>query len=320
VSDEFDLIRMIQEMVGSTADPAVVLGIGDDAALLQTSPKHHLVTATDTLVAEVHFHNDTPAEALGHKALAVNLSDLAAMGARPRWALLSLTMPHADAEWLRRFVTGFSVLARDHEVSLVGGDTCRGPLSITVQVMGELPNGQALRRAGAHSGDRIAVTGTLGDAALALAGIESGDQVSASLLDCLHRPQPRVAAGIALRGLASSCIDISDGLLADLGHLAGASGLAAAVELGDLPLSDALASLLEADPARAMDLALAGGDDYELCFTYPDQHADTVNRSMAALAVPFSEIGQMATGSGIQVYRSGKPIPQPATGYRHFVG
>ena len=248
-----------------------ILGVGDDAALVGVRRSHDLVVSADMLVAGRHFFRDAEPRALGHKALAVNLSDLAAMGATPRWATLALALPAADDHWVREFSRGFMALAHRFDVDLVGGDTTRGPLTICVQLMGEAPHGRALRRDGARNGDDIWVSGTLGDAALALAALKGRIKLkSAELARCalrLHRPQPRVALGLALRGVAHSAIDISDGLLADLGHILERSDMAAEIELAALPVSATLGLYLER--VVACSAMLAGGDDYELCFTAP---------------------------------------------------
>src|SRR3989338_7312950 len=244
---EFDLIRRYF----TRATPGAMLGVGDDAALLQVSAGNVLAVSTDMLVSGTHFLPDADPFLLGHKILAVNLSDLAAMGAAPRWAMLAIALPPkddggADEVWLAQFSAGFFALAQQHGVELVGGDTTRGSLNLCVSIFGEVPAQQALRRSGAQAGDDIWVSGCLGDAALALAHLQgrialSGAELAACLL-ALHRPQPRVALGLSLRGIASSAIDISDGLLADLGHILEASQLGAEIRFDALPVSDVLRS------------------------------------------------------------------------------
>ncbi|MCW8807100.1 MAG: thiamine-phosphate kinase, partial [Rhodanobacter sp.] len=262
---EFDLIELIRQRTAQSRDD-VRLGIGDDAAVLAVPAGQELVVAIDTLVDGVHFPRGTAAADIGWKALAVNLSDLAAMGASPAWALLALTLPAADPAFVEGFADGFAQLAQPHRLALVGGDTTRGPLCVSVVVHGFVPPGSALTRSGAQVGDVLLVTGTLGDAGAGLQAIqhpprEPGDH--ASLRDFLrarlNRPTPRLAAGAALRGQASACIDISDGLLADLGHICTASGVAAEIEAALLPRSSALLALH--DEATALRLALSGGDD-----------------------------------------------------------
>ena len=265
MASEFDLIRRYFTRPVRHA----VLGVGDDAALVRVRRGCELAVSVDMLVAGRHFFRDADPRDLGHKALAVNLSDMAAMGATPRWATLALALPRADERWLAGFSRGFMTLARRYNVDLIGGDTTRGPLNICVQILGEVPRGQALRRDGALAGDDIWVSGTCGDAALALAALQRRIQLKpAELARCaarLHRPQPRVGLGLALRGVAHSAIDISDGLLADLGHILERSGLSATLEYAALPMSSVLRRYR--DRAVARRALLGGGDDYELCFT-----------------------------------------------------
>lgn len=272
-----------------------VLGVGDDAALVTVRRGHELVISADMLVAGRHFFRDADPRHLGHKALAVNLSDMAAMGAAPRWATLALALPSADERWLRAFSRGFMTLARRFDVDLVGGDTTRGPLNICVQIMGEVPRGTALRRDGARVGDDIWVSGTLGDAALALAGLRRRLLLAPNeLKQCaqrLHRPQPRVALGLALRGVAHSAIDVSDGLLADLGHILESSCVAAEIELAALPASGVLRRYL--DRVVACRALLAGGDDYELCFTAPRTARTRVQRIGRRAGILVSRIGSV---------------------------
>ncbi len=280
-TSEFELIRRYFTHRARHA----VLGVGDDAALVTVRRGCDLVVSADMLVAGRHFFRDADPRQLGHKALAVNLSDMAAMGATPRWATLALALPAADARWVRAFSRGFMALARRFDVDLIGGDTTRGPLNICVQIMGEAPHGKALRRDGARSGDDIWVSGTLGDAALALAALKRRIRLKpAELAHCaarLHRPQPRIALGLALRGVAHSAIDISDGLLADLGHILERSDVAAEIELAALPASAILRRYL--DRVAACSALLAGGDDYELCFTAPRAARERVLRASAVV-------------------------------------
>ena len=242
---EFDIIRyFFDRPQAADGRSDVLLGIGDDAAVVTVPDDHDLVLCMDTLVAGVHFPEDTSPGAIGHKALAVNLSDLAAMGAEPAWFTLSVTLPHADADWLAAFAQGMFRLADHYRVQLVGGDVTRGPLSVTVQAHGLVPRGRALRRSGAAVGDRIYVTGTLGDAGLAL---HQGAEQAPALRQRLDYPSPRVEAGLALRGLASAAIDISDGLLADLGHLLEDGRQGAMLEVDDLPRSAGFRAIANAD-------------------------------------------------------------------------
>lgn len=298
----------------------VVLGIGDDAALLQVPPGAELVVGIDTLVAGVHFPAATSAAAIGHKALAVNLSDLAAMGAEPAWATLALTLPENDSAWLEQFASAFFALADRYGVQLVGGDTTQGPLTVTVQVHGFVPRGQALRRRGAAPGDRVYVTGTLGDAGLAL---QMGASATTALQQRLDYPEPRIGAGLLLREHASAAIDISDGLLADLGHLLAADDLGATIRVDALPRSaEFLAAMEQMDSARQAylyELPLCAGDDYELCFTVPAQHCTALETALGALTCGFTYIGTIESTPGIRCYMDSGERYQPASaGYRHF--
>lgn len=313
---EFSLIERIRRRAAARED--VVLGIGDDAALLRVPPGRELGVAMDTLNAGVHFPDGTAAADVGWKALAVNLSDLAAMGAEPAWCTLSLSLPQADAAWLDGFLDGFLELAAAHRVALVGGDTTRGPLSVCVTVHGLIEPGSALRRDGARVGDAVWVSGTLGDAAGALRQWQQqGVGVDPALRDRLDRPTPRVALGRALRGIAHAAIDVSDGLLADLGHVCAASGLAAEIELDALPCSAALAAAFDCDTRRA--LQAAGGDDYELCFTAPAEASAAIGALARALALPLARIGRTVEGAGVRALTADGTPWQPArAGYEHF--
>ncbi len=302
---------------GTASRDDVVLGVGDDAALLSVPEGHELVVTVDTLVAGVHFPLDTAAENIGHKALAVNLSDLAAMGASPAWVTLALTLPTIDHDWLQAFAGGFFALADLYPVQLVGGDTTRGPLSITVQAMGFVPRGEALRRDGAQPGDVVLVTGTLGDAALALQQLADAP---AGLRWRLDRPVPRVAAGMALRGLASSAIDISDGLLADFGHILTASGVGAELQVDRLPRSvDFMRVVGGAGHADWYRLPLAGGDDYELCLTVPPAQLDTVLQRLDSLSVPVTLVGVIEANGPLRCrHEDGRLYRMENRGYDHF--
>jgi thiamine-monophosphate kinase len=314
---EFDIIRRYF----TRPTTHTVLGVGDDCALIGVAPDRELAVSTDMLIAGRHFHVDADPAKLGHKALAVNLSDLAAMGAAPRWATLSLALPEADEAWLEAFSRGFLALAARHDVDLVGGDTTRGPLAICVQIMGEAPRGAALRRDGAQPGDGIWVSGQLGDAALLLAHqdralVLAPDEVAACL-PRLHEPEPRVALGQSLLGLARSCIDISDGFAADLGHVLERSAVAGVVDLPRLPRSAAVARHLT-EPA-ALRALLAGGDDYELCFTIaPEREADVL-RIGARLGLPLTCVGRIESGTGLRVLdERGRTVDIDIAGWDHF--
>ncbi|MBS0558302.1 MAG: thiamine-phosphate kinase [Proteobacteria bacterium] len=309
---EFDLIERIRARCNVSRDD-VILGIGDDAALLEVPAGHALAVSTDTLVADVHFPLEAAAFDVGWKALAVNLSDLAAMGAEPAWATLALTLPAADAAWVDGFAEGFAALARQHRVALIGGDTTQGPLSITVTIQGFVRADVALRRSGARVGDAVFVSGTLGDAAAALRKTQSGSACDPRLLDRLHRPTPRVGLGMALRGRASACIDVSDGLVADLGHICAASGAGAQIDADALPASTALREVFDAPTRRGFQLA--GGDDYELCFTAAQ--ADLA--CMAGDDCPIKCIGRIVAGEGVSVRDAqGRAIDVPRAGWEHF--
>ena len=315
---EFDLIhRYFERPIEQRQD--VIVGIGDDGAVVRVPPGVELVLTSDTLVAGVHFSEDIPPEDLGYKALAVNLSDLAAMGARPAWATMALTLPQAEEAWLAAFAQGFFELAQRFSVALIGGDLTRGPLSITVQTHGFVPEGRALRRSGAQAGHYIYVTGTLGDAALALTPrlAELTDTYRPYLLGRLYRPSPRISEGMILRAIASSVIDISDGLVADLGHILETSHVGAVLEVDRLPLSTALQKIK--DKKYGWELALTGGDDYELCFTVPPEHQAVLESKRSDFACTVSCIGRIEAERGLRcIEHDGTPyIPQGA-GYRHF--
>lgn len=314
---EFDIIaRYFVRQRPARGD--VLLGIGDDAALLQVPAGQHLVVAVDTLVAGRHFPDQTSAADIGYKALAVNLSDLAAMGATPAWATLSLTLPAVDAAWLQAFADGFFSLADEYAVALVGGDTTRGPLSVTVQLHGFVEPGKALRRDAANPGDAVFVSGAPGEAACALKQMLLGETPEEALLQRLNRPQPRVALGQALAGLASAAIDVSDGLLADLGHLLSASRCGATLWPDRLPCSPALQA---AHPEQALDFQFNGGDDYELCFTLPVEHRETLAAVQVLHNVPVHEIGVVEIQTGLRcVYADGRSEIPDVHGYDHFRG
>jgi thiamine-monophosphate kinase len=314
-SGEFEIIA--NYFTREIEDPDVVLGIGDDAAVIDA--KGHVVIAVDTLVAGVHFPDRVAADALGYRALAVNLSDLAAMGARPRWCTLALTLPKAEDSWLEDFARGFFALAERFGVSLIGGDLTRGPLAVTVQLMG-VEGERLLTRAGGHVGDDIYVTGTLGDAAgaIALLSERAGYRGAAELAlkERFYRPVPRVAEGLALAPHASAAIDISDGLLADLGHLCAASGCGAVLDVEHVPLSAELLSLFP--PQLALAHALGGGDDYELCFTASPARAEQIEAALGSCGAVARRVGQLVAGQEVLCRRDGEPFAPPARGYAHF--
>ena len=311
---EFEIIRRYFKRQQPQRED-VIAGIGDDAALLQVPADSELVVCMDTLVAGVHFPESTTAAAIGHKALAVNLSDLAAMGATPAWATLSLTLPESDPVWLENFSQGFFRLADRYNVQLVGGDTTRGPLSVTVQAHGFVPAGHALRRQGAQASDRIYVTGTLGDAGLAL---RLGDQADPVLQQRLDYPEPRIIAGQLLRDVASAAIDISDGLLADLGHLLEADGLGASVNIDELPRSAAFKAATR-QQSLFHELPLSAGDDYELCFTVPEKDCHEMETVLSSQSMEFTAIGVIEQEPGIRCHQANGDLYQTAAdGYQHF--
>jgi thiamine-monophosphate kinase len=314
---EFDLIARHF----TRATPGAVLGVGDDCALLAPTPGMQLAVSSDMLLEGRHFSpQDSPA-GIGHKSLAVNLSDLAAMGATPRWATLSIALPEQNDAWLTAFARGFFRIADQHGIELVGGDTTRGALTLSITVLGEVPPGQALRRDGARAGDDIWVSGVIGSAALALAyrqGRLFMEQIDAArVLPALYLPTPRVALGIALRGIASSAIDVSDGLLADLGHILERSRVGAALEFAALPTLPVVQSYLHQAVAR--DCVLAGGDDYELCFTAPAHQRDAVQAAAQSAGVAVTRVGRITAEAGLAVIDvDGRPLPYDQTGYDHF--
>jgi thiamine-monophosphate kinase len=316
---EFELIRRF--FLRGGAAPGVILGVGDDAAVLALPKDSDLVAAVDTIVAGRHFPEGTDARSIGHRALAVNLSDMAAMGATPAWATLALTLPRVDGAWLEGFSAGFFELAQAHGVALVGGDTTGGPLAVSVQIMGYVPHGAALRRSGAQAGDLLAVTGTLGDAGAGLAFLtappEAGTRAAVeALIRRFEYPTPRVQFGLAARGIATAAMDLSDGLVGDLPKLAGASGLAAHVAVDRLPLSDAL--LAAADLHRARDWALAAGDDYELLLAVPAPRLAALEAAAGRLNLRLSVVGELRSGSGVTWSLNGKDFAPQSSGFDHF--
>lgn len=302
--------------------PGAVLGPGDDCALLAPSPGMELAITTDMLVAGVHFLPETDPRQLGWKTLAVNLSDLAAMGAKPRWALLAGSLPEADEAWLAAFADGLFACARRYGVDLVGGDTTRGPLNLCITALGEVPVGQALRRDGAQADDDLWVSGQPGLAALGLAHLQGKTQLAETLaarcIAALQRPLPRVELGLALRerGLAHAAIDVSDGLLADLGHILERSGLAAEVFGTQLPYLPA-----SADPVLARQSQLAGGDDYELVFAAPTARRLELAALAAELDLPLWRFGRTVAGTAGALSlldENGQPLPIDRKGFDHF--
>jgi thiamine-monophosphate kinase len=317
--NEFELIRNYFASQPVTRGDTL-LGIGDDAAVIQPPAGMDTVVTTDVLAANVHFFENMDPAALGHKSLAVNLSDLAAMGAMPAWFLLDLTLPEADPDWLGAFAGGLFSLAQRYDVQLIGGDTARGPLSVAITAIGLVPEGKCIRRRGARPGDVIYVTGVLGDAALTLAALRGERALApddlAAIRDRMDRPTPRVTEGIALRGQASSAIDISDGLTADLGHILRASDVGARLNLGALPLSAAYRKYL---PQIGWDYALAGGDDYELCVTVPPGKVNGVDKLAAASGFSMAAVGEITVGRTLEIYDAlGRLYEPQRKGFEHF--
>ena len=321
---EFELIRrfFLRRDAQRDARSGVILGIGDDAAVLSLPRDTELVAAVDTIVAARHFPEGTDPRSIGHRVLAVNLSDMAAMGATPAWATLSLTMPSADAGWLERFSEGLWDLADANGVALVGGDTTRGPLTLTVQILGHVPRGMALRRSGARAGDLLAVTGSLGDGGAGLAFVtrqSAAAESSRAVCELIQRfdyPAPRVQFGVAARGIATAAMDLSDGLVGDLPKLAQASGLAAHVVVERLPLSDALRAAVA--PEQARDWALSAGDDYELLLAVPASRFAELGESAARLNLTLTAIGELRRGSGVTWSLNGKDFAPASSGFDHF--
>lgn len=316
---EFNLIKhFFTEQVVKRKD--VFLGIGDDCALIIPAERQHIAITTDTLVSGVHFPIETPPRAIGHKAIAVNLSDLAAMGAEPTWISLALTLPEFDHEWLAEFCAGVFELCEYYNIQLIGGDTTQGPLSITVTAQGLTPFKKHILRSGAKAGDWLYVTGDLGDAALALLHLQGKikvDKVFAEqVITKLNYPKPRVLAGQILREYASSAIDLSDGLISDIGHICVASRVGANLMLDALPLSTAMIESLERE--QAIELALSGGDDYELLFTVSEDNKVGMETAFSNASIPLKCIGQINTSEKITATQGNKPVPITAKGFEHF--
>lgn len=314
---EFELIkRYFHRQLPS---PGVVVGIGDDCALLTLPPGHQLAVSMDTLVEGVHFPSGAAPDLIAERALRVNLSDLAAMGAEPLWFTLGLTLTEASPQWLQAFSEGLFRVAEEFGIALVGGDTTRGPLTITIQVHGSVPQGEALLRSGARPGDRIFVTGSLGGGGASLALIRGkiapreDDRVF--LHDCYYRPEPHLQFGQRLRGLASAAIDISDGLMADLGHICQRSGVGARVISSQLPVEQSVARYFS--EAQAIDFALSGGDDYRLCFTVPPERIDALRALQQAGSLSAIEIGEITTDTQVLCVNDQEEVLE-SKGFQHF--
>jgi thiamine-monophosphate kinase len=298
----------------------VKLGIGDDCAIVQPAENKSIAISCDTLVENVHFFADMPAKALGYKAVAVNLSDLAAMGAEPAWMTLALTLPEVNEAWLADFSKGLFEVADYYGVALIGGDTTRGPRSISITVHGQVPTGKALTRHGAKTGDWIYVTGTLGDSALGLDILRGAQQARPEdreyLIHRHYHPTPRVLAGQSLRTLASSAIDLSDGFVSDIGHILKASGVGAIVNVDALPLSQSLRDSVSLE--HALSYALTGGEDYELLFTVPEAQKGALDTALSHAGVKFVKVGQICAGHKLKLLHDGAPFTPVDRGFEHF--
>jgi len=320
--NEFELIERYFRRAPRNAD--VRIGIGDDGAVIAPAAGMEYVISVDMLVEGRHFAPETDPVSLGHKTLAVNLSDLAAMGALPRFVLLAGALPTPDPEWLAGFMRGFDALAAQYDVELIGGDTTRGPRTLCVTAIGEVPAGAALTRSGANPGDVIFISGMLGDAALALAVAQRRTKVDETLLPALRRrldkPEPRIALGVALRDIASAALDLSDGLTGDLSHILAASRVGATIDLAAIPCSDALrAKQSGAERSLALGCLLAGGDDYELCFTAQPAMRERVDALALALGIPLTAIGAITAESGLAVRdEHGRALPSLPRAFDHF--
>jgi thiamine-monophosphate kinase len=314
--NEFELIRRYFDRPAANA----LLAVGDDAAIVRPAPGHDLHVSVDMLVAGRHFFVDVDPEALGHKTLAVNLSDMAAMGAEPRWVVLSIALPEANEAWVAALAEGFFALADRYRVSLIGGDTTRGPLTLSVTIMGETPNGKALRRDAAQEGDDVWVSGELGLAAAALRQRLKGDlhlpaAVRAEYQDKLERPDPRVALGLALRDCSHAAIDVSDGFLADLGHILERSGKGAELWFDALPTHD----WLDERRYHYPELIAAGGDDYELAFTAPASVRTNIEALAAPLGIRLTRVGRITADGGARLLDGqGRTMQLQRSGYDHF--
>ncbi len=313
---EFNLIAKYFTRPAQQAD----LGIGDDAALIRVTQGQQLAISADMLVAGTHFFHDASPYSIGWKSLAVNVSDMAAMGAQPKWATLAIALPEVNEPWLTEFSQGFFACAQAFNVDLIGGDTTRGPLTLSVQIMGEVPLGQAIQRNGAKAGDDIWASGVIGSAALGLAHLQGKvnltEPTTSHCLTALTTPTPRVALGLALRGVANSCIDISDGLTADLSHILKASNLGAKLALEDIHCDDYLRTRL--NDGNIQQCILAGGDDYELLFTAPKSQRDHIQQLSQQLELPISLIGEATPQLGLVVSHHQQTLDITKKGFDHF--
>ena len=308
--NEFDLI--CEYFNWPIKDPSVTLGVGDDAALLSLEKGYQVVTTIDTLVEGVHFSASTPAKDIAHKSLAVNLSDIASMGAKAKYFTLAITLPKINKSWLQEFSDSLRQLSEHYEVSLIGGDTTRGPLNITITMIGIVENSKALTRTGARPGDGVYVSGTIGDAGFCFWKLNNSLIPSYQELTRLNCPTPRVKLGLALKNLASACIDVSDGLEQDLSHILKASSVGAIIEVEKIPISEALFSHIK--DTNDWSIPLCGGDDYELCFTVPEDNEGTLKKVSKSCNINITRIGVITESLGLQI----EGFDGPRKSYQHF--
>ena len=308
--NEFDLIR--EYFTWPIKDPSVTLSVGDDAALFNLEQGYQLVTTTDTLVEGVHFSASTPAKDIAHKSLAVNLSDIAAMGAKAKYFTLAITLPKIDKSWLKEFSDSLRQLSGYYEVDLIGGDTTRGSLTINITMFGIVESSKALTRSGARPGDGVYVSGTIGDAGFCFWKLSNGLEPSNQELKRLNRPTPRLELGMALKSLASACIDLSDGLEQDLSHILKASSVGAIIEVEKIPISEALHVHIK--DTNDWSIALCGGDDYELCFTIPEDNKEVLKMVSESCNVNITRIGVVTESLGLQI----EGFDGPRKSYQHF--
>ena len=308
--NEFDLIR--KYFTWPIKDPSVVLGVGDDAALFSLEQGYQLVTTTDTLTEGIHFRENTPVKDIAHKSLAVNLSDIAAMGAKAKYFTLAISLPKIDQTWLKEFSDSLKKLSERYEVSLIGGDTTRGPLNITITMIGIVESSKALTRSGARPGDGVYVSGSIGDAGFCFWKLSNGLVSSNQELKRLNCPIPRIELGLALQNLASACIDISDGLEQDLSHILKASSVGAVIEVKKIPISEALH--IHVKDTNDWSIPLCGGDDYELCFTIPEGKEEALKIVSESCNVNITRIGIVSESLGLQI----EGFDGPRKSYQHF--
>ena len=308
--NEFDLIR--EYFTWPIKDPSVTLGVGDDAALFSLEQGYQLVTTTDTLIEGVHFSANTSAKDIAHKSLVVNLSDIASMGAKAKYFTLAITLPKIDKSWLKEFSDSLRQLSMHYQVSLIGGDTTRGSLTITITMIGMVESSKALIRSGARPGDGVYVSGTIGEAGFCFWKLSNGLVPSNQELKRLNCPTPRIELGLVLKNLASACIDVSDGLEQDLSHILKASSVGAVIEVEKIPISESLLS--HVNDTNNWSIPLCGGDDYELCFTIPESNQEALIKVSKSCNVNITRIGVVTESLGLQI----KGFDGPRKSYQHF--